>query len=329
MNQFSIILPVRNGGEYVKECVNSILNQTYSNFNLIVLDNNSSDGTKEWIESLHNDKVIIYPSTRDLSITENWARAVDVTKNEFMTLIGHDDVLYPNFLQEINNLIEKYPDASLYQSHFDYIDGKGELIRKCKEMSEIQNVSEFLKCQFLQTLDSMGTGYTFRTKDYQILGGMPTNYENLIFADYELWVRLINIKYKATTLENCFGYRIHNNTSKTTNGELYQSTFNKYIHFLTELRKDRSVANIIDKYGKIFLLYFCESLSHRILKTAKSERKVTVWAFVQNCNKLGSSFIPKESFSPLLKVKIFAAVVLDNFVGRLIFSFYKKNTTSN
>ena len=100
MNKFSIILPVRNGGEYVKTCVNSILSQTEQDFNLIVLDNCSTDGTREWLASLQNKKIIIYPADRPLTIEENWARAIDVPKNEFITLIGHDDILHPDYLSD-------------------------------------------------------------------------------------------------------------------------------------------------------------------------------------------------------------------------------------
>ena len=95
MNKFSIILPVRNGGEYVKECINSILSQTYPNFNLIVLDNNSADGTKEWISELKNEKIIIIPSSKDLTIEENWGRVKDIDKNEFQkTRLGRSKVPY-------------------------------------------------------------------------------------------------------------------------------------------------------------------------------------------------------------------------------------------
>ena len=51
MNRYSIILPVYNGGEYFKECVFSILSQTYACFDLHVLDNHSTDGSSEWIKT--------------------------------------------------------------------------------------------------------------------------------------------------------------------------------------------------------------------------------------------------------------------------------------
>ena len=116
--KYSIILPVRNGGEYVKECVHSILSQTLNDFNLIVLDNCSTDGTLQWIQSLHDERIIIYPSNKPLTIEENWARIKEVKKNEFMTLIGHDDLLCTDYLETMEALIAQHPSASLYQTHF-------------------------------------------------------------------------------------------------------------------------------------------------------------------------------------------------------------------
>src|SRR5688500_18219442 len=97
--KYSVILPVRNGGEYVKECVNSILSQTYTGFNLHVLDNCSSDGTYEWISSINDSRIVIHRSETPLTIEKNWERVLSISKNEFITLIGHDDVLDGNYLQ--------------------------------------------------------------------------------------------------------------------------------------------------------------------------------------------------------------------------------------
>ena len=92
-SKFSIILPVRNGGEYVKECINSILAQSYMGFELLVFDNNSSDGTLEWLNSIDDKRVKVYPSATSLTIEENWGRIIALEKGEFITLIGHDDIL--------------------------------------------------------------------------------------------------------------------------------------------------------------------------------------------------------------------------------------------
>lgn len=325
MEKFSIILPVYNGGEYVKECVNSILAQTYSGFNLLVLDNNSNDGTAEWVRSLQDERIIIHSSPVKLSIEENWGCIRSIPKNEFITLIGHDDILLPGYLEEMNRLIEKFPDAGLYQTHFTYINSVGELIRECKPMDEVQSAQEFLACQFKRNIDSTGTGYMMRSSDYDKLGGIPTGYPNLIFADYQLWVGLSMISYKAVTKKICFQYRVHDSVSKLTNGEAYQSAFEKYIYFITELSKQNAeVKEVVEKYGHEFLMYNCESLSHRILKTPVAERKITVKEFIDKCRQLASVFIPDQVFEPEKKFRINIAALLDSSsFGRLIFKLYK------
>lgn len=324
INQFSIILPVRNGGNYVKECVHSILAQTYPHFNLIVLDNCSDDGTIEWIESLKNDKIVVNPSDKPLGIVRNWARIKDVEKNEFITLIGHDDLLHTFYLEEMNCLINQYPDASLYQTHFKYIDDKGGFVKDCQQMQNLQSASEFIECHFLGTLDSMGTGYMFRSKDYDRLGGMPTNYPNLIFADYELWIRLTKINYKATSAKECFSYRLHNSTSKTTNGDEYRIAFEQYVLLLHQLQKeDALIDDVIQKHSKYFLMYYCQALSHRILKTDAAKRKIGVNDFVKKCIQFAKQLIPTQQFNPYMQPKILAAVMLDNAFGQKIFSLYK------
>src|SRR6266702_945692 len=101
MAKYSIILPVRNGGEYVKLLLANILQQTLPDFELQVLDNCSTDGTREYIQSLNDNRIKIYPADKPLSIEENWARITTIPKNEFITLIGHDDLLDTNYLREM------------------------------------------------------------------------------------------------------------------------------------------------------------------------------------------------------------------------------------
>jgi len=312
LKTFSIILPVRNGGSLLKECVQSILNQTCQDFNLLVLDNNSTDGTLQFLQNLIDERILIYPSITDLTIVENWARILQLKKNEFITLIGHDDILYPNYLEDIIELIKKYPDASLYQTHFNFINAEGKLIKPCKPMASIQILDEFIAAQMNQTIDSMGTGYMMRSKDFNMLGGMPTNYPNLIFADYELWMRLTQLSYKATSDKFCFSYRIHRSVSKTTNGEAYAGAFIKYALFLTTLLKDQKIKKAIEANGHQFLMYFCQSLSHRILKTPLNNRKIKVRQFIEHCNQMAALLIPTQPFTPLKIFKIKIAKQIDN-----------------
>jgi glycosyltransferase involved in cell wall biosynthesis len=326
MNQFSIILPVRNGGNYVKECVNSIFAQTYLNFNLIVLDNNSNDGTKEWIESLNNDKITIYPSSKDLSITENWARAVDVPKNEFMTLIGHDDILYPNYLQVINNLINKYPDASLYHTHFNYVDANGSILKKCKSMPLKTDVNLFTNLFLNSEIDTMGTGYVFKSYAYDKLGGIPVKYPSLLFADFELWFNLIEISYEAIAPENCFAFRIHQSTTTTSNNSVYLNAFEIFMQFLKTKKSSDNLAIIIEQNSMFYIKKYTQGLTHRLIKTATQKRKEneTVKHIISRVKFCANELLPNNHFEPLHIFSVRLALWVDsNALTRKLFLFVK------
>jgi len=326
INQFSIILPVRNGGSYVKECINSLLNQTYKEYNIIVLDNCSTDGTLEWLRSLQHQQIEIIPAGRPLSIEENWSRIKDIKKNEFITLIGHDDLLSPTYLSTIDTLIKKYPTASLYQTHFTYINSTGEKVKDCLPMAEVQDAAAFLNCQFLRTLDSTGTGYAMRSFDYDRLGGIP-NYPNLIFADYELWVRLTGLSFKATSNTVAFQYRLHNSVSKLTNAIQYQAAFLQYCKFLLEYKSGKEdVNNVIQKNGYRMLDFICASLSHRLLQIPKTERNKSVNDFVKECIEVSKELLgDKNKFNPYRSISILTAILIDNSrFGSYLFSAYRK-----
>ncbi|RYE17708.1 MAG: glycosyltransferase family 2 protein [Sphingobacteriaceae bacterium] len=327
MAKYTIILPVKNGGSYVKECVGSILSQTYSAFELVVLENSSTDGTAEWLATISDSRVTILPAEKPLTIAENWGRIIRVQKNEFMTLIGHDDVLLPHYLEEMERLIEKHPTASLYQSHFSFIDATGEVIRHCLPMDEVQSAPELLACLTTRTLDSMGTGYMFRSKDYDALGGISPAYPDLLFADNVLWVSLAAKSYKVTTFRTCFLYRLHQSLSRTTKGMDYYTSFTQYMKFLQkEVAENVAMKEVVERYGKTMLYELCEGVAHRLLKTPVAQRNLTVKQFVQECIGHASLLIPEQLFEPLSKKRIRMAVAIDeNTFLRKLFQGFRKH----
>lgn len=325
--KYSIILPVRNGGDYVKECVNSILAQTFGDFNCIVLDNCSKDGTTEWLQSLDDPRIVLHPADKPMTIEENWSRIKDIPKNEFMTMIGHDDLLQPFYLREMDTLIGKHPQASLYQTHFSYIDQDGRPVRNCLPMDEKQHAHEFIACQFARTIDSTGTGYLMRSADFDREGGMTGYFPNLIFADFALWVKLMLPGYKATSSKDCFSYRLHQSVSRTTNGMLYQNAFGKYVAFIKEVMlRDAAVREIVARYGKEFLLYYCESMAHRLLKTPMRLRSsLKVSEYIRICEGYAQELIPDQDFRPLEKFRIRIASRIDStYITRELFRRLRK-----
>ncbi|MBR1120199.1 glycosyltransferase [Bradyrhizobium lablabi] len=208
MTKFSVVLSVRNGWPYIKECVESVLAQTYPHFDLIVLDNRSTDNTLPWLKTLTDDRIRLTTSAADLSIVESWGRVKDVEKQEYMTLIGHDDLLDRDFLRTIKTLIDRFPDCTLYQTGARFIDAEGKVIRTCRDVPERETAAQFLEARLTYQRDVFGTGYVMRSADYDRTGGLPA-FEKLFFADDALWLKMIgNFCKAADPAEHC-AVRIH------------------------------------------------------------------------------------------------------------------------
>jgi glycosyltransferase involved in cell wall biosynthesis len=325
MYRYSIILPVRNGGEYVKECVHSILSQTLPDFNLHVLDNASTDGTLEWIRSLNDPRIVLVPSERSLTIEENWGRIVAIDKNEFITLIGHDDILDRDYLAVMDDLIKRHPAATLYQGHFRFIDAHGALIRRSKPMDEIQKAHEFLSIFLADMIDVMGTGFMMRARDYDDLGGLLP-YPNLLFADFELWLDLTAKGYKATAFKECFAFRRHVSTTTTSADVKMHLAFARFVDYLAGLRQEPLAAEALDRYGRQFLQAHTKGLAHRLLRTPVSKRNgVNVRSFLEECRQHAARLTPEAPFDPGSVSSIRLSRWIDgNAVTRSAFLLFKR-----
>lgn len=326
MNKYSIILPVRNGGEYVKQCIGSILAQSLRGFNLLVLDNCSTDGTAEWVASLNDPRVRIFPAERPLSIEENWTRITEVPKNEFMTMIGHDDILDPHYLTTMDRLIAEHPRASLYQTHFRYIDPAGAPIRKCKPMDERQTSQEFLSFFLANLIDNMGTGYMMRSADYDAAGGIPP-YPNLLFADFELWIELSRHGYKATAFEECFAFRLHQSMTTTSSDKKYRLAFERFVDYLARLQEEEpSMREPVRRYVLLFLQAYCKGLAHRLLRTPLSKRDgLKIGKFVGDCRGFANRLVPGGEFEPYRLFSMRLARDIDStWLTRQLFLLFKR-----
>jgi len=324
--KYSIILPVRNGGAYLKDCINSILNQTLPDFKLQVLDNCSTDGTREWIESLRDDRIAIYPAEKPLTIEQNWSRITSIPKNEFITLIGHDDILFSNYLKVMDDLIARHPKATLYQAHFSYIDSRGALIRNCKPMDEVQSATEFLSFFLANQIDTMGTGFMMRSRDYDACGGIPPRYPNLLFADFEIFINLSRLGYKATASEPAFSFRLHQSTTTTSSDLKFHESFGVFIDYLYSLKTVPSFNTAIERYALDFLSLYCKGLSHRLLRTPINKRHgKSVTYFISLIKSYADKLVPGNNFDPEKQFSVKMAKQIDNNpVSRALFLLFKK-----
>jgi glycosyltransferase involved in cell wall biosynthesis len=334
MKKYSIILPVRNGSNHVKECVNSILSQTFPDFDLIVLENFSTDNTLDILTSFKDDRLKIYSSDSPYTIEQNWERAVAVAKNEFVTLIGHDDVLDGDYLHVMDDLINQHPQASLYQAHFRYIDSDGKVIGKCQPMTEIQRPPEAIHNFLCNKIDLMGTGFMMRSSDYDRIGGIPS-YPNLLFADMGLWIELARKSYLAVDRREVFSYRKHVSATTTTSSDTkFLQAFDMLISYLFNLKKsDPLLAPVITRDSAVLLKQYCQGITHKILRTPKAKRQTSsvekvIDQFREYGKKMGNDFEPLD-FKKIRAGEIIDSNLLLHSIFLLFKRMYKKPVLGN
>lgn len=129
----SIVVPVLNGEQHIKQCIQSIIDQSYENFEIIVSINASQDSTAEIVRSFADPRVRILPElTQLLSLHENWARALSGARGEWVKMVCHDDLLLPDCLAVQTELLKLYPGAALASGRRRIIDDNGEVIMRAR-----------------------------------------------------------------------------------------------------------------------------------------------------------------------------------------------------
>lgn len=103
--KFSILIPTKDRLNLLKEAVNSILSQSYSNWELIIVDNCSRDNVEDYIISLKDERIVYYIQPNPVSVTENWNTANDLATGDYMIMLGDDDALVPDALETLEKKI--------------------------------------------------------------------------------------------------------------------------------------------------------------------------------------------------------------------------------
>ena len=331
INNFSIIIPFKTGKQYLTDCLQSVLAQDYPHYEIIVLADitSNTDDALHAIKDLNNPKISVLLSDKNLDILQNWGRIKDIDKKEYMTILGYDDILSKGFLTCINNLINTYPEASLYHTHFNYINSNSETIKKCQSLPTQMTASDYLEYTLKETIDIMATGYVFKSKDYDAIGGIPTNYPNLIYADVQLWIALTKKSYLVVDPAIQFSFRIHPSVTKTSKDKILLDAFKVFLDYIKELKKEARNFELIIQYN---LTYFAESttkaMAHRLLRTPKNNRQGLTIDTITNeigkkCLQMDAQYYPFKIRSVQI-ARLIETIPLLNEMFLLFKKIYKK-----
>ncbi len=266
--EFSIVIPVRNGAQYIAAALESILSQTYQHFNIFILENASQDETLTIVKGFNDPRIQIVPASTPLNIEENWARIISLDLLEYVTMMGHDDLLTPGFLQEIVELIQAEPGASLYQVQFDLVDAQGALIRACLPMPYRQSADQFLQDVHHEWQEVCGTGCVIRSADYKRMGGIPP-YPGLLYADVAAWYEAAALSFRVCSPKALVGFRIHDQNAHHLS-DIYKHytacmRFLAFLRMTNYFKKDES--NALSYVNELFLRSHRSALVAVILRS--------------------------------------------------------------
>ncbi|MBN2816762.1 MAG: glycosyltransferase [Campylobacterales bacterium] len=207
MKKISVLLSVRDGELFLANTIDSVLNQTYSELELIVVVNCSTDNSLKIIQDFDDDRVKVY-ETNICQLSFNLNYALSKASGEYIARIDADDIAMPDRLEKQVKCIEEY-NYDVVGSNIDYIDENGRGIgNKRYPESNIEIRSKiFYKAVLVHP--SILTKRELLLKNGGYLGGK--------FAqDYDIWLRIMrdkNIKFY-NIQEPLLQYRIHPSQTK-------------------------------------------------------------------------------------------------------------------
>lgn len=170
--KFSVIIPVYNKVDYVKKAVESVLAQTYSDYELIIVDDGSTDGSGEICDNLitplplslsasHPTIRIIHQANAGVAAARN--NGVAASHGEYVAFLDADDWWASTYLERMMWLIENYPDAGIYACNYWYVKtGKTRV-----------GVSKMFDVSCMMCANDWQAGYINYPKTYYENGGMP------------------------------------------------------------------------------------------------------------------------------------------------------------
>ncbi|MFO1468563.1 MAG: glycosyltransferase [Steroidobacteraceae bacterium] len=126
-------MPVFNGERFLAQAIQSILSQTYGNFELVICDNASSDGTEKICRGFasSDSRVRYLRNPENIGAYPNFNRTFELSSGKYFKWAAHDDVLDPDYLRACVEAMEARPEAMVCQTQLDFIDADGNKLGVC------------------------------------------------------------------------------------------------------------------------------------------------------------------------------------------------------
>ena len=180
----SVVIPSYNRAQYIAETIESVLAQTYTNIEVIVIDDGSTDNTREAVAPYVPRVQYVWQENSERGASRN--HGLRLAKGEFIAFLDSDDLWTPEKLEEDLRVFEENPNAGVLYSDLDLIDSEGRQLKTLKRNGYTGNVTEQL---LTDNFVSIGAHLIRRSFADQV-GGFREERELSGSEDWEFWVRL-------------------------------------------------------------------------------------------------------------------------------------------
>lgn len=245
MPKVSIILPNYNYAQYLDERIQSLLNQTYRDFELIILDDASSDNSLEVINQYLSDsriKTQFYKKNSGAPY-KRWNDGADLAQGEYLLIAGADDSCHPELLSTLVEKLENYSSVGLAYAQSWNINSKSEKTHSWKEWTDdldtIRWSNDFInvgkdECKYLFYKNTIPNASAVLMRHSVFIEAGKFDAQLWLAADWMLWARMLMISDIAYIAEPLNYFRTHtNNVRNTSKASLELEERLRVIQFLT------------------------------------------------------------------------------------------------
>lgn len=235
----SIILPVYNAEKYLKNAINSILNQTYSNIELLICDDYSNDSSRSIIEQIKDSRVKVFFNSSNIGCLKTCNLLFKLTNGEFVGFQDADDESDLSRIEKQIDFLLNNKDISLCGTNFKRSLSPN-LYSKFSNSDYPINDSSIRKfIEINQNLPFCGSSVIFNRQILDDIGGYRDFYDRIGYEDHD-WILLITEKYKVANLNDIlYTYRyVPNSFSRNGLSKDYKKFYVKDICFFLKMQRE-------------------------------------------------------------------------------------------
>lgn len=193
--RLSVVMSVFNGEKYLCEAVNSVLNQTFSDFELIIIDDGSVDNTFNLISSFHDRRIRCLRNTQNLGLISSLNIGLSLVSSKYIARMDADDIALPRRFEEQISFLEENPQVGLLGSAYDVIDDLGVVVGH----SELPLRDLTIRWNLLFNNSFCHSTLLMRKLALDAVGGLYRNY--ILAEDYHLVSQITKV-CKVANLSN-------------------------------------------------------------------------------------------------------------------------------